>query len=294
MLFETIRPEIDFNHAKYKAIVENRRIAGKAGGSSRSKKKQDAARENGAGGGAPPGNRNAAKKTFSQENMEEQTQPNQMLGLISIEKTTQAGSDIDSDTDSGSGGGVSSKQPPIQTTTILFINNCKSMGYSIDRQKAQEILSMGINSTWLSGIFTYPEFIAEEIQRNYPGKPLNEKRKLFIALLSKEDRKDEFPDWRKTCEAGAAAREERCRQQEADRERRRILDEARANPTACSHCGAAIAPDGERGVCPSCGYEYFFSEENGEWEFSKHVDLAAKFKDLINKKNSHCEVGATA
>jgi hypothetical protein len=60
MLFESIRPEIDFYHDKYNALIEKRRNAGKKGEASASEAKAGAARENGSVGGAPEGNRNAA------------------------------------------------------------------------------------------------------------------------------------------------------------------------------------------------------------------------------------------
>ena len=169
------------------------------------------------------------------------------------------------------------------------------MGYSIGRRRAQEILNTGINPAWLSGIFTYPEYIAEYIQKVYPDKPSHEKRNLFMALLIEDDKKDDFPDWRKTSEAEATARDERRREEEAARERRRILDEARANkPTACGNCGAPLAPKGERGSCYSCDYEYSFNYETGTWEFGiPAVSLAAEFKDRMSRKHSQYEAGAT-
>jgi hypothetical protein len=61
MLFESVRPEMDFYHEKYDALVEKRREVGKRGGASKSPKKAAAARENGRAGGAPEGNQNTAK-----------------------------------------------------------------------------------------------------------------------------------------------------------------------------------------------------------------------------------------
>jgi hypothetical protein len=98
MLFESVRPEMDYYHKKYDALVAKRREAGKRGGASQSQKKVAAARENGRAGGAPEGNQNAAKSKPDEsglnENSEEEKtiQPKQRLGLIS-QKTTQAESE---------------------------------------------------------------------------------------------------------------------------------------------------------------------------------------------------------
>ena len=164
-------------------------------------------------------------------------------------------------------------------TTTTFINACKKIGFSLDKKKAAEILSIGIDLSWLSGLFTYPEFIAEYIQGAYQDKPQQEKRKLFMALLAKEDKRDEYPEWRKTKEAEAVA-QEKLRQREADaQDRRRRIDQARANkPKACGHCGIALSPENEHGTCPSCGFEFFFDEISEVYTFQKPKEsLTAQF-----------------
>jgi hypothetical protein len=60
LLFASNKDEFDYNIAKYEAVVEGCREAGKKGGASTSESKVGAARENGRRGGAPPRNRNAA------------------------------------------------------------------------------------------------------------------------------------------------------------------------------------------------------------------------------------------
>jgi len=125
------------------------------------------------------------------------------------------------------------------TTVEIFINTCKNAGFSLDRKKATEILNTGVDPSWLSGAFSYPEFIGEEVQKNYQDKPPHEKRKLFMALLTKEDKKDLFPEWRKTKEVEAAAQEERYQRETAAQEKLQRIDQARSNkPKTCGTAGA--------------------------------------------------------
>jgi len=265
-LWQMVKTEIDYNKASWAAEVKRRSDAGKNGGKTRSEAKAKAARENGKNGGAPQGNQNAAKKDTSTEK-----QPKQMFGLN--EKTTQAEyvSEYEYVNDSSSG---IQKQ-----TTTTFINACKKIGFSLDKKKAAEILNIGIDPSWLAEPFTYPEYIARYIQDAYQNKPQHEKRKLFMALLAKEDKRDEYPEWRKTKEAEAAAREER-RQREAEKqEKRRRIDHARANkPKACGHCGTALSPKNEHGTCPSCGFEFSFDEISEVYTFQEPKEsLATQF-----------------
>ena len=212
MMYELVKSDLDFAKAKYDDIVEKRRQAGKQGGAPKGNKNAAGNR----GGGAPIGNRNAKKDTPNQEpesdpDREKQTQANKQKQTKQAKQAESDNSNQITDISSRSSGVVFSKQPPPQTTTTAFLNLCKSLGYSIDRQKAEEILNAGIGLSWLSGSLTYPEYIAEEIQKNYPDKPPHEKRRLFIALLAKEDKKDAFPEWRQTKKAGDAAQGERRR-----------------------------------------------------------------------------------
>jgi len=162
--------------------------------------------------------------------------------------------------------------------TTTFLNFC------IGHKKVQELCA-SIDPSWLSGTFTYPEYIAEAIEKSYQDKPQDEKTKLFIMLFSAGDRMDAFPEWRKTREAEAAAQEERNQREAAVQEKRRCIAQARLDrPKDCGHCGRALAIDGERGNCPSCGWEYFFNEEMPKWEFCEPLDLQAEFRKICQNK----------
>ncbi|WP_461257673.1 hypothetical protein, partial [Treponema sp. R80B11-R83G3] len=126
------------------------------------------------------------------------------------------------------------------------------------RKKVAEILKSGIDPSWLSGAFTYPEYIAEAIQENYPNNPQNEKTKLFIKLLSADDRIEMFPQWRQ--EQAACT---------ANKKARNKLEAAKnKSPTKCGICGNKKLIAGyECFKCDKCGAVCDF--ENGKWEWKK-------------------------
>jgi rubrerythrin len=204
MLFESIRPEIDFYHEKYEAVVEKRREAGRNGGASKSPKKVAAARENGARGGPPKGNRNAAKNKDNPP--------------------------VESEME---------KQP--ETTTTNFINECAKAGFRLDWKIAGKILTEHpIDPAWIAGEFSFPEFVADTIKESYPGKSPAEQKRLFISGFQWEDLRDKYPAWREHHRKEAEAHQ---RREAAEAEERR-KDEARRNPPAtCGHCGTVLASD---------------------------------------------------
>jgi ribosomal protein S27AE len=277
MLFESIRADIDFNRAKYEATVEKRREAGKQGGAPEGNTNAVGNR----GGGAPLGNTNAAKKNTPDQFPEPENKHKHLIEF-EPEKQTQAESESvvgNQYLGFSSSSGVVSQLP--LTTTTAFIILCKTLGYSLDRQTARKVTA-DLDPAWLSGAFTYPEFIAGIILKNYAEKPLEEKRKLFRKLiLDAEERKDEYPQWRESEIAGAAKQEKQRRQEAADDEKRRKLDEARADkPKICGNCGKPLAPESDRGNCPSCGYEFSFDEKSCAYRFSEQRSLSDEFKKL--------------
>jgi hypothetical protein len=184
----------------------------------------------------------------------------------------------------------SSSSDDSTTTTLLFL--CKEAGFSLDKKKAAEILSSGFDPAWLDGTFTYTDYIAEIIQENYGDKPLEQKRKLFRTILAADDRKQDFPKWRKEREAEAASRRER---EAAAEEKRRRIDQARANvPKTCRHCGASLATDSERGNCPQCGSFFYFSENDESYFFMPKRSLSSALSDYVkNKRHAAVEAYGT-
>jgi len=175
-----------------------------------------------------------------------------------------------------------------ETTTTFIINKCKLIGYSIDRKKAQEILGAGITPDWLSGSFTYLEYIAGIVQENYVDKPPEQKRKLFRKIIVAEDRIDAFPEWRKTKEAEAAAQEERRQKETTAQEWRRKLEELKkAGPQKCDNCEGPIPdPESDRGACPVCGFYFFLNEKTAKWEFEEPISLSFRKKTRPQKSDS--------
>jgi DNA-binding MarR family transcriptional regulator len=180
---------------------------------------------------------------------------------------------------------VNNKSSSEPTTTVLiqqFIDASKKAGFVLDNKVAASILAKGLSSDWIDGSFNFLDYVAGYIKESYPNKSKPEQKRLFISALGWDDLQDEFPEWKKTREAEASAREERRRQETEEQEKRRLVDQARADgPKTCGHCGAPIAaPGGLRGTCPSCNYDYFFNEESEKWEYSKSFNLVAEYKRL--------------
>lgn len=289
MLFESFRPEIDYHREKYEALIEKRRKAGADGGSSTSEKKQTAARENGQLGGAPQNNRNAIKKKdtsdFAPETEQgEAKQPKQPKHLLRLnEKTTQAESESVvsnqySEFSSSSGEVVS--QPPQTTTTIQkFLEASKKAGFILDGKAADTILATtDISPDWLDGSFTFPEYAADQIKTDpkYRDKPQRELKRLYISSLTWPDFREGFPEWRDRQQRDT----ERTAAAEKDRHR---IDTARKNkPKTCRNCGASLPLEGEWGNCFSCGWDYLFDTEKGEWQFNKPYDFL-QLRTLFDK-----------
>jgi len=179
----------------------------------------------------------------------------------------------------------------VTTTLNLFLDGCKNIGFTLHGKKAQEILNVILDigdPSWFSGVFTYPEFISEAVQESekYSVLPQDQKLKIFIFLLDKEDKIAAFPEWRKQKIADAAAQEKRRKEEIAEEEKQQRIDQARRNkPIVCEHCGVALDVDGEKGICPGCGYYYFFNAEKPEWEFSESINLLEELNKVRCNSN---------
>lgn len=236
VMFSMVKTDLDWAKMKYKNIIEKRREAGRLGGLITSDKKAEAARENGETGGRPPKKPKQTGQMLRINNEQKITQADKSSQIKGIDKVVSSSNDV-----------VFSEQP----TTTTFLNFC------INKQKAQELCT-GIDLSWLSGAFTYPEYIAEAIQENYPDKPQNEKTKLFIKIFSAEDRKDAYPQWREVQKAEAKKR--------AASEK---LTAAKNNhPTKCVFCGGKKLIAGyEVFKCVMCNAVCEF--KNGKWVWEK-------------------------
>jgi predicted transcriptional regulator/rubredoxin len=191
---------------------------------------------------------------------------------------------INKDIDSGSSAEIPLQNFEPQTTTTSFINKCKSLGYSFDDATAQKITA-GIDPSWLSGAFTYPEYIAGVILENYAEKPFEQRRKLFRSLLAKEDRKNDYPAWRENRETEAKEQHQRKEQEKADRERQRALSAIKNNKDkTCTNCGTAFEDIDVRGSCPSCGWFYSLDEEKMVFVFCEHKSLSEAFDNMLRDK----------
>ena len=167
----------------------------------------------------------------------------------------------------------------ISSSTTTFSDFC------INKRKAQELCA-GLDPSWLAGTFSYPEYITETVEKNYPDKPQDEKTRLFITLFTAEDRKAAFPQWRQEQKAALAKQEAQRQKVTAAAEHDRKLETLKkAGPQSCGNCSGAIeAPNTTRGECLSCGYYYFLNEEAEAWEFSEPISLSAEFNKLKKRR----------
>jgi predicted Zn-ribbon and HTH transcriptional regulator len=260
LLFRNCKQGFDYNIEKYERVVGARRENGKKGGASTSENKKTAARINGKKGGAP-------KKDQSPELEKQPKQTGHLLGLNNDNKKqpkqnkiTQAvlvlesESELEKNSSSSKRAVVSLKQP---ITTTLFLNLCKKYGYNFDKQKMRELCA-GIDPSWLSVAFTYPDFIAETVEENYGDKPQDEKTRLFITLFKAEDRKAAFLQWKQEREA-----------EEVRKIKAHYLEEAFKNhPTKCEYCGGEDFREFDNSYqCRKCYAISSFNKDKLKWEW---------------------------
>jgi len=181
--------------------------------------------------------------------------------------------------------GVVSPKQQTNTNVDIILNACKKIGYSLDEKKAEEILNSGTNPSWFVEPFSYPDYIAGIIDESYADRPPEQKRRLFRTILADPERLSDFPNWKGGKEAEAAAQKERLKQESIANEKRKRVDQAKANkPKACGHCGAAISPEKEHGTCTACGWVFCFDEKSEGYAFYEPVNLAASFESLIKSR----------
>jgi hypothetical protein len=196
LLFSSCKQEFDHNIERYEAKVESCRKNGKKGGAPPGNKNAVGNR----GGAAPPGNRNAAKSELNPNNPpvefepEKQTQPKQAESVVVLESESVLESENSSSTAAAGGGEVILKKQPETTTTAtaLFISECKKHGYFISEKTGEEILDTGLDPAWLSGEFTFPEYIAQYVAEKYADKPHGQLTSIFVKALGYADRREEY------------------------------------------------------------------------------------------------------
>jgi len=136
-----------------------------------------------------------------------------------------------------------------------FINLCKNNGHHITETIAKEALESGIEGSWLSGNYTYPEYIAEVVGKRCPNNPTG----LFISLLSASDKKNEFPAWREEKEA------------EEIRTRNKAEIEAAFNnpPSNCEKCNGEFKRQHDRMICIKCEIACDFNRTVKKWIYEE-------------------------
>jgi len=142
----------------------------------------------------------------------------------------------------------------------IYNNSSSTTTFSkfyINKQKEQKLCT-GLDPSWLEGINTYPEFIAEAVQENYPDKPQDQKNRLFLTLFSAEDRKAMFPQWRQEKETEAKNIEVKAEQEKAFKN----------HPTKCEICGNdKLREYSESYQCLSCYAISSFNKDTMKWEW---------------------------
>jgi hypothetical protein len=160
----------------------------------------------------------------------------------------------------------------------------KSQGFFISPGQAGDFIS-SLDKTWLEGEFNFLAYAAEKVQKS--GKPENEHVRLFVKSWEQDYCIREYPEWRENKAVEATAQEERRQQEATANEKRRELDTARENKPPCKNCGSALPAEGLRGNCPSCGFDFIFIEDTGEWEFSKPRNLSEEYRNIIQGQGKH-------
>jgi hypothetical protein len=166
------------------------------------------------------------------------------------------------------------------TSTTELLKECVKVGFYLDEKIAGQILSENpIDSSWISGAFSFPEFIASVIAGKYGNQPPDEQKSLFIRGLGWWlDRRAQYPAWREQRKKEA---QDKQRRYAAETEKHRIAEARRNPPAVCGHCGTALAPDIR--ACPSCGWMRNFDADSGAWSFDEPVDIVGMFEEVINK-----------
>jgi hypothetical protein len=269
MMFELLRPDLDFAKAKYEDIIEKRREAGKKGGKSRSQAKIEAAQNNAR---KDRGNNPHLSKRSKTKQTKQITDDSIQLSDISIQKNDDDNS-----------------EPSSSLYKYHIQKISKSLGFTISLEQANSFILNLSDKTWLEGEFNFLVYAAEKAKG--AEKPHNEQTCLFVKSWKQDFCIQEYPAWRENKIAEAAMQAERDRQEAAaETERLRIARARAAGPGTCRHCGESLAaPEGPRGSCPSCGYGYIFLEEKGEWDFTEPRSLAAEYERLIQSRNEKSE-----
>ena len=144
----------------------------------------------------------------------------------------------------------------VEKTTTTFFNFCKNLGYPVDQRKAEE-LETGLDPSWLTGEFHFPEYVAGLVKESYSDKPETEQRRLFIHLLSAEDRRADFPAWREKKITETAKEEKRQQEKKAKNNK----------PTRCI-CGKTdLWEQDDEILCRECRNKCRFNNGVMRWEW---------------------------
>ena len=144
-----------------------------------------------------------------------------------------------------------------------LLNICYSLGYFSDEQKIQSLITeIKFDHGWLFGVFSYPKFIAEEVEKRNPDN----KPGMFITLFRATDRQAAYPGWRADKQKSEMEAKERHWKEEAELAKLQCIAEARTSEVTCPSCKRIFTPNSGLGSC-SCGCASRFVEEMGEYEF---------------------------
>jgi len=184
--------------------------------------------------------------------------------------------------DKSSGGNSKTPPPPPLSLKIKVKNQIIKNDFFLDDREIESLI-LSTNADWFDDP-CFTDFIAERVRQEYADKPKRERHNIFRKLLlDAQNLREEYPQWRKQKEREAVAEEDRRQKQTADKEKRKRLDQAKANkPKACGHCGTALSSDKE--TCPSCRWVYSFNETSERYEFQESVSLADGFASHIKNK----------
>jgi hypothetical protein len=158
----------------------------------------------------------------------------------------------------------------------------KTNGFIIDEPTAYSFMDCGIDPAWLYGPHSFLELAAERVTiGRYRDKPPDEQKSLFrSAVLSWEELRDEYPEWKKR-------KEERDTANAYDDAKKAALENY---PRQCRCGGGLNQVYGGSYWCESCGASFALNTESLEWEYTDSHEALPKgslkegFHNLIGRK----------
>jgi ribosomal protein S27AE len=199
------------------------------------------------------------------------------------QKSEISGGDLDLDLDPdpenfyNSDGGGPGETKPVATITgkpppqlfEMIKEKVKAVGFYIDATVARKIAKFIPYPVWITDRHSIIEFAAETIRKEYPNKPEQEQKRLFISALAWDNIHEEYPVWLN-------------KQIKVDNHK--SLECLRNTPPkTCPKCGTSMTAHADGMVCSQCKGMVEFDKEKKIWKYTEYIELPS-FKDILKNK----------